>query len=271
MDRELLGKVAIVTGAGRLRGIGRATAVSLAKLGAKIVVTGTGRDPNTFPEDEKEVGWKDVESTADQIRDEGSEALTMTTNISRETEVNELFERTLETFGRVDILVNNAAAPYGEDRVPVVDLDNEIFKKVMDIKVFGSFLCSKIAAKIMIEQNEGGRIINLSSTAGKEGNARMAAYNAANFAIDGFTQALSKELAENKITVNSVCPGQTETARLDPLGRGALWKSRAESIPMGRVGTDDEVADLITFLASDKARFITGQSININGGALTSR
>ena len=85
---------------------------------------------------------------------------------------------------------------------PVVDLDNEIFKKVMDIKVFGSFLCSKIAAKIMIEQNEGGRIINLSSTAGKEGNARMAAYNAANFAIDGFTQALSKELAENKITVN---------------------------------------------------------------------
>ena len=141
----------------------------------------------------------------------------------------------------------------------------------MDIKVYGSFLCTKIAAKIMIDQNEGGRIINLTTTAGKEGNARMAAYNAANFAIDGFTQALSKELAENKITVNSVCPGQTETARLDPLVIGALWKSRAESIPMGRVGTDDEVADLITFLASDRARFITGQSININGGALTSR
>ena len=84
----------------------------------------------------------------------------------------------------------------------ILTLHNTILRELMDIKVFGSFLCSKIAAKIMIEQNEGGRIINLSSTAGKEGNARMAAYNAANFAIDGFTQALSKELAENKITVN---------------------------------------------------------------------
>ena len=271
MEKELSGKVAIVTGAGRLRGIGRATAVELAKMGANIVVTGTGRNPDSFPEDEKEAGWKDIESTAEQIEEFGSEALFMTTDISKESDVDNLFNETLKKFGRVDILVNNAAAPYGEDRGPVIDLSNDIFRKVMEIKVYGSFLCSKQAAKIMIDQEEGGRIINLSSTAGKEGNARMAAYNAANFAIDGFTQALSKELAENKITVNSVCPGQTETSRLDPLGRGALWKSRADSIPMGRVGTDEEVADLIGFLASDKARFITGQSININGGALTAR
>ena len=99
----------------------------------------------------------------------------------------------------------------------------------------------------------------------------MGAYNAANFAIEGFTQALAKELALDKITVNSVCPGMTETSRLDPIGRGALWKSRADNIPMGRVGTDEEVADLIAFLSTDKARFITGQSININGGSVTSR
>ena len=146
-----------------------------------------------------------------------------------------------------------------------------MFKKVIFVKVYGSYLCSKAAAKIMIDQGQGGRIINLSSSAGKEGNARMAAYNAANFGLEGFSQSLAKELASHQITVNCVCPGQTETSRLDPLGRGALWNSKAEIIPMGRVGTDEEVADLIAFLSSDKARFITGQAININGGSITAR
>jgi 3-oxoacyl-[acyl-carrier protein] reductase/meso-butanediol dehydrogenase/(S,S)-butanediol dehydrogenase/diacetyl reductase len=271
MEKELKGKTAIVTGAGRLRGIGRATAVALANLGANIVITGTGRDPETFPEDEKSIGWNDIESTAEQVRNQGSLAKTIITDITKESDVETLVQSTLERFGSLDILVNNAAAPYGEDRVPIVEIENEIFKKVINTKVYGSFLCSKFAAKEMISQNTGGRIINLSSSAGKEGHARMGAYNAANFAIEGFTQALAKELALDKITVNSVCPGMTETARLDPIGRGALWKSRAENIPMGRVGTDEEVADLIAFLSTDKARFITGQAININGGSVTSR
>lgn len=271
MKKELEGKTAIVTGAGRLRGIGRATAVALGRLGANIVITGTGRDPETFPEDEKNIGWNDIESTAEQIRNEGSLAKTIITDITKESDVEILIQSTLETFDSLDILVNNAAAPYGEDRVPIVEIENEIFKKVINTKVYGSFLCSKLAAREMISQNTGGRIINLSSSAGKEGSARMGAYNAANFAIEGFTQALAKELALDKITVNSVCPGMTETSRLDPIGRGALWKSRADNIPMGRVGTDEEVADLIAFLSTDKARFITGQSININGGSVTSR
>mgnify|MGYP006091831361 FL=1 len=271
MKKELEGKTAIITGAGRLRGIGRATAVALAKLGANIVITGTGKSPETFPKDEKDIGWKDIESTAEQVRDEGSLAKTIITDITKESEVKFLINSTLEKFGSLDILVNNAAAPYGEDRVPIVEIENEIFKKVINTKVYGSFLCSKYAAIAMISKKSGGRIINLSSSAGKEGSARMGAYNAANFAIEGFTQALAKELAMDKITVNSVCPGMTETSRLDPLGRGALWQSKAENIPMGRVGTDEEVADLIAFLSTDKARFITGQAININGGALTSR
>ena len=269
--RELEGKVAIVTGAGRLRGIGRAAAVSLARLGANVVITGTGRDPANYPEDEKEIGWKDIHSTAEQVELEGAKALPLVSNVTSSQAVTEMINATLDEFGRIDILVNNAAYARAEDRVPITDLPEDVFKKVNDIKVLGSYLCAKAVSKVLIDQGQGGKIVNLSSTAGKSGTANTLAYNAANFAIDGFTQALSKELAENKITVNSVCPGQTETARLDPLGRGALWKSRAESIPMGRVGTDDEVADLITFLASDRARFITGQSININGGALTSR
>ena len=271
MKRELEGKVAIVTGAGRLRGIGRASAVTLASMGANVVVTGTGRDPESFPEDEKTIGWKDIESTAEEIRKKGSKAKTIIMDIANEEDVENMIKQTIDEFGRIDILVNNAAPPYGEDRVPVVEVGNEIFKKVIFVKLYGSYLCSKAVAKIMIEQNEGGRIINLSSSAGKEGNARMAAYNAANFGLEGFSQSLAKELALNKITVNCVCPGQTETSRLDALGRGALWKSKEESIPMGRAGTDQEVADLIGFLASDKARFITGQAININGGSITSR
>lgn len=269
--KELEGKIAIVTGAGRLRGIGRATALELAKMGAKLIITGTGRSPESYPEDEKKIGWKDIESTAEQIREVGSEAITLITDISKENNVDKLVETALNAYGRIDILVNNAAAPYAEDRVPVIEVDNEAFKKVIEVKLYGSYLCSKAVAKVMIDNKNGGRIINLSSTAGKSGNARMAAYVAANFAIDGFSQSLAKELAPHNITVNCVCPGLTETARMDSLGRGAFWKSRSDAIPMGRVGTDEEVADLIAFLASDRARFITGQAINIDGGSITAR
>ena len=123
----------------------------------------------------------------------------------------------------------------------------------------------------MIKQGEGGKIINLSSSAGKTGSPNMAAYNASNFAIDGFTQALSKELASKKITVNSVCPGLTETARMDPMGRKEKWTERIDRIPLGRVAEDTEIAELIGFLSSDRASYITGQSININGGTVTER
>ena len=253
--KELEGKIAIVTGAGRLRGIGRATALELAKMGAKLIITGTGRLPESYPEDEKEIGWKDIESTAEQIREVGSEATTLITDISKENNVDLLIE----------------TAPYAEDRVPVIEVDNEAFRKVIEVKLYGSYLCSKAVAKVMIDNKNGGRIINLSSTAGKSGNARMAAFVAANYAIDGFSQSLANELAPHNITVNCVCPGLTETARMDPLGRGAFWKSRSDAIPMGRVGTDEEVADLIAFLASDRARFITGQAINIDGGSISAR
>ena len=185
MSKELEGKVAIITGAGRLRGIGRASAVALAEMGANVVVTGTGRDPESYPEDERAIGWKDIESTAEQIREKGSKAKSIVMDISKEEDVDNMIKETINEFGRIDILVNNAAPPYGEDRVPVVEVDNEVFKKVIFVKVYGSYLCSKAAAKIMIDQGQGGRIINLSSSAGKEGNARMAAYNAANFGLEG--------------------------------------------------------------------------------------
>ena len=270
-ERELSGKVAIVTGAGRLRGIGRATANVLARMGADVVVTGTGRDPSTYPPDEKEAGWRDIDSTADEVRSFGVKAKTVVMDVAKSGEVQALIDDTVAELGSVDIIINNAAAPYGEDRVPVVEVAEDVFKKVLEVKVIGTYLCSKAAAIQMIKQGNGGRIINISSTAGKRGNARMAAYNAANFAVDGFTQALSKEVAEHEITANCVCPGMTETARLDPIGRGDEWWSRAAQVPLGRPAEDMEVGELIGFLCSPRAAYITGQAININGGSVTDR
>lgn len=268
---ELSGKVAIVTGAGRMRGIGRGTATVLARMGANVVVTGTGRDPSTYPQDEKDAGWRDIESTAEQIESYGVKALPLVSNVANEQQVQEMIDATVAEFGRLDIIVNNAAAPYGNDRVSVLDLEADVFKTVLDVKVLGTFYACRAAVAQMIKQGEGGRVVNLSSTMGKSGRANTSAYNAANFAVDGFTQALSKEVGEHDITVNSVCPGLTETSRLDPLGRTDRWDARIAEVPLGRAGTDEEVGELIGFLCSPRAGYITGQSVNVNGGVITER
>jgi len=266
---HLDGKVAIVTGAGRLRGIGRATAVALASDGADIVVTGTGRDPASYPDDEKQAGWKDVEGTAQQVRELGRRAMTWVGDVSRAEPVKDLVDRVMATFGRIDMLVNNAAYPRGNDRVPVTELDETVWHRVLEIKLTGAFLLAKRIVPIMVAQ-KWGRIVNLSSVAGKRGSPNTAAYNVANFGIQGFTQSLAMELARHGITVNAVCPGTIDTARMDVLGRGAGWQGILERIPMGRAASDEEVAGLIQFLCSPAAAFMTGQSISIDGGVAMS-
>jgi 3-oxoacyl-[acyl-carrier protein] reductase len=268
---ELKGKVAIVTGAGRMRGIGRGTAIVLARMGANVVVTGTGRDPDTFPQDEKDAGWRDIQSTAEQIESYGVKALPLVSNIADEDDVQRMVDATVAEFDRLDIIVNNAAAPYGSDRVSVLDLKADVFRTVLDVKVMGTFYACRAAAAQMIKQGEGGRIVNLSSTMGKSGRPNTSAYNAANFAVDGFTQALAKEVGQFDITVNSVCPGLTETSRLDAMGRTDRWEARIAEVPLRRAGTDEEVGELIGFLSSPRAGYITGQSLNVNGGSITER
>ena len=265
---DLDGKVAIVTGAGRLRGIGRAAAVELARMGADVVVTGTGRSPDRYPPDEKAIGWRDVESTADQIHEQGRRALTLTVDVSSTDDVDMMMQRTIQEFGRVDVLINNAAFARGPDRVPILDLSERIFQRVVDIKLTGTFLCTKAAIKHMIDQGDGGKIVNISSTAGKRGSANTLAYNASNFALVGMTQSMARELGPHGINVNCVCPGAVDTHRMDDIDRDTRWVEMASTTPIGRNGTDDEVGAFVAYLCSDAASWIHGQSININGGTV---
>ncbi len=265
---EMDGKVAIVTGAGRMRGIGRAAAVAFARLGADVVVTGTGRKPENYPPDEKKAGWKDIESTAEQIRALGRRALPLVIDVTDAVQVQHMVDRTLQEFGRIDMLVNNAAFARGPDRVPIVELDDEIFQRVIDIKIRGTYLCTKAVVKVLLKQGQGGKIVNISSTAGKRGSPNTLAYNAANFAVVGMTQSMAKELGPYGINVNCVCPGAVDTARMDDLVYSERWKQMAANTPIGRNGTDEEVGEFVVYLCTKAASWIHGQSININGGTV---
>ena len=170
-------------------------------------------------------------------------ALPIVSNVADQDDVEKMIDATVVEFGRLDIIVNNAAAPYGNDRVSVMDMQAGIFKSIVDVKLMGTFYTCKAAATQMVKQGEGGRIVNLSSTMGKSGRPNTSAYNAANFAVDGFTQALAKEMGVHDITVNSVCPGLIETSRLDPMGRTDRWDTRLAEIPLRRAGTDEEVGE----------------------------
>ena len=267
---ELDGKVAIVTGAGRLKGIGRAAALALARLGADVVVTGTGRDPKTFPPYEKEIGWRDVESVADLIRAEGRRALPLVVDVTDQDQVGRMVEQTVSTFGRLDVLINNAALGVGPDRVPIVDLEPAVFDRVVDVKVRGTYLCTKAAIRHMIDQGDGGKIVNIASVAGKRGNANTLAYNAANFAVVGMTQSMASELGPYGINVNCVCPGLVLTHRGDVYMdvMDTSWEATEATVPIGRNGTDEELGGIVAYFCTEAASWIHGQSINVDGGRM---
>jgi NAD(P)-dependent dehydrogenase (short-subunit alcohol dehydrogenase family) len=167
--KPLEGKLAIVTGAGRYRGIGRHIALALARGGADIVVTGSGRPPDTYPEDEQAMGWRDVESVAEEVRALGRRALPLVVDVLNTGDIERLVSETKRELGRIDILVNNAASGRGNDRVPLVRLEESEWRRVIDTNLTGTFLVTKAVGQAVIEQGEGGRIINISSIAGRQG------------------------------------------------------------------------------------------------------
>ena len=277
---DLNGKVAIVTGAGGKNGIGRAIATRLAAEGADVVVTDISQSVEAIREVDMRDGWEGLPSVVKEIEAMGRQSLGLFSDVSDSAQVDGMLESVLDHFGKVDILVNNAGSRPGKDRVPVIELEEEAFDEVMRVNVRGTYLCSRALARHMVERGSGGKIISISSGAGKKGIARYAAYCASKFAIVGFTQALAQELASDMINVNAICPGLVDTERVDfiasalaPEGesseehRAMMIRERNMRVPMGRVAVGEDIANMAAFLASNQSDYVTGLSISVSGGS----
>ncbi len=243
---DLSDKVAIVTGAGQ--GIGRAIAQSLARDGAKLVIN--------------DIAEENAKEVAKEIESKGGEATVILADVSNKNAVEHMVRLTLEKYGKIDILVNNAGI--SGPMVPVQNLSEDDWDRVINVDLKGTFLCSQAVIPHMLE-NEYGKIVNIASIAGKEGNANMTAYCAAKSGIIGFTKALAEEVVKNGINVNCICPALIATELTLGLGEEQI-KFLTEKIPVGRLGKPEEVADLVKFLVSDAANFITRQAYSISGG-----
>jgi 3-oxoacyl-[acyl-carrier protein] reductase len=247
---NLKGKVALVTGASR--GIGAATALRLAQAGASLVVNYLNHEG-------------EAESVTARARSKDVRAIAVRANVARADDVSAMFERALVEFNRVDVVVANAGVWTG---AAVDRLDERRWQETIDVNLKGVFLCCHFAAKVMKRQRSG-RIITLSSTAGQRGEAYHSHYAASKGGIISFTKSLAAELGSYGITVNSVAPGWVDTdMSAGPLRDPSELERINRGIPLGRVASADDVAGPILFLASDLARHVTGEVINVNGGSV---
>jgi NAD(P)-dependent dehydrogenase (short-subunit alcohol dehydrogenase family) len=270
---DLKGKVAIVTGAGRKLGIGRAIALRLAREGADVAVADICREFEEFPDYGLGM-WEGLKSTADEISALGVRGLPLKVDVTDSQAVDEMVAQTMDAFGHIDILVNNAGGVVGP--MPVLWIEEAAWNKTLAINATGTFLCSQRVARTMIARREGGKIINISSIAGKGRAPALAAYCAAKAAVLGLTRVLAFELAASGVQVNAVCPGEVDTELqrwgwdLEAKFRGVPYdevvNEEIEKIPLGRLETTDDVANLVVFLASDQSDYMTGQAINVDGG-----
>lgn len=238
-------RVAVITGGGK--GIGRAIAARLACGGAKVVLS--GRDHAA------------LETACGEIRAQGGEALAVPGDVAQAKDAEQLCARTLEAFGRADILVCNAGIT--RDNL-VMRMSEEEWDQVLDTNLKGTFLCIKAFARPMMKQR-WGRIVNVSSVVGMLGNPGQANYVASKAGVIGLTKAVAKELASRHITVNAVAPGFIETAMTSGLNEKVREALQAQ-IPLGRLGSPDDVAHAVTFLCSEEAAYVTGQVLSVDGG-----
>lgn len=242
------GKVAIVTGAGR--GIGKATAIALAEEGAKVVVS--------------DLNLQSALDTSSEIRVMGFEALPVKADVSSKKEVTELVEATIRVHERIDILVNNAGI---FSTTSIENMTEEEWENVINVNLKGVFLCSQAAMRSMKKQR-GGKIVNIASLAAKVGGVFAGAdYAASKAGVICLTKSLAKQLAPYGVNVNAVAPGVIETEMI------RNWPKEVKDdflkrIPLGRLGTPEEVAEVVVFLVSDGARYVTGATIDVNGGFL---
>lgn len=257
---KLKGKVAIITGAGR--GIGRGIALRLAQDGADVVVN--------------DINSETVNKVVKEIEALGRKAIAFVADVSNGTAVYSMVEQAVAEFGKLDIMVANAGIAQVKQAIEITEED---WDRIFAVNAKGIFLCDQAAAKQMIKQ-KNGKIINCASIAGHSGFSLLSSYSATKFAVVGFTQALAKELGPFGINVNAYCPGIVGTDMWDlidekmgiylDLPKGETLKKYTELITLGRVETPEDVACLVSYLASDDANYMTGQSINICGGIIMS-
>lgn len=270
--QRLVGKVALVTGAGRSAGLGAAIAMRLAAEGAAVVVSDLGASAD-LPADR--VGSEDgIDQVVAAIGERGGRAVAQGLDVRDEVMVEAAVSRAVKEFGRLDILINNAGIGFMME--PLVEMPLARWRTVLDVNLTGAFLCTQYATRQMIRQGEGGRVINIASVAAKSGSVHLAAYAASKHGMIGLTRSAAIELGPHRITVNAVCPNHVTT------GLGAVQNAyraaqRGQTIdeylaemrgriPLGRVGLADDTAKACAFLCSDEAAYITGEAMNVSGG-----
>jgi NAD(P)-dependent dehydrogenase (short-subunit alcohol dehydrogenase family) len=251
MTKELEGKVGLVTGG--TSGIGQETAVLFGRVGAKVVVAGRRETEG--------------DETVKLIRAEGGDALFVKADVSKASEVETLIQKAVEKFGRLDIAFNNAGVE--GVWVPIIKQSEEEWDQTIDVNLKGVWLCLKYEIRQMLKQGGGGSIVNMASITGLVGAAGAAAYSASKHGVMGLTKSAALETAKNKIRINAVCPAVVET----PMGKrlfGAppVHKYVLSCHPIGRFGKTTEIAEAVVWICSDKASFMTGQSLVLDGGFL---
>ena len=249
---DFKGKTAVVTGAGS--GIGRAAALELAYYGANVVVA--------------DISASAAEATVAEITENGGSALAWVTDVSQSTQVDALVAATVERFGSLDIFISNAGV--GGDVLPLLEQSEEEFERVLSVNLKGAFLCGKAAAKQMITQGKGGRIIITASIAAIEGGGFHGPYGASKGGIVTLVRTMGRGWAQYGITVNAVSPGLTATGINETLAQDPeLLESLLDKIPLHRMAKPEEIASLMLYLATDSAAFITATTMIADGGATT--
>lgn len=287
---DLKGKVALVTGASNKRGIGCAVALRLAREGADIVVNSRYKPPERIPSWEREEEWHGIDSLVAEVQAMGRRGLAITADVGNSKDISDMVEKAVGEFGKIDILVNNAAL-IAKDLgwTHVVDLDEEMWSKGLAVNLTGVLLMCKAVAKQMIKHGQGGKIINIASLSGKRSTAGRATYCASKAGVLSLTQTLALELGQYKINVNAVCPSATVTwGTMGPKINDAMKQglSEEEAInkvykevygetlgedlfgPLKRLGKAEDISNAVAFLASSEADYIHGQAINVCGGRL---
>jgi NAD(P)-dependent dehydrogenase (short-subunit alcohol dehydrogenase family) len=271
--QTLTNRVALITGAGRAGGIGAAVARRLAQDGADVVVADLCAPPTDLPHGGSG-RWEELAAVAEEVQALGVRGLPLRGDVSDAASVQAMVAQTRESFGRLDILVNNAGVAVGP--AAVMGMADEAWRRTLEINATGTFLCCKYALPLMVEGKRGGRVVNMASIAAERPKPFVSAYAASKAAVLALTRSLAQEVAAYGVTVNAVLPGDVDTAmkqwglQLEAQVTGRPYDdvvaAAVARIPLGRLATPEDVADLVAFLACDGAAFITGQAYNITGG-----